>query len=209
VAPRACVRVYARVLVPPNLYIHTYIHTPSYNYPAPLLLPHFRSHYCTKHIHSYSYRYNYPTNFPHQSLTLLHYSPSYNHLAPPRPTPHPHAFPLPLLHYTLLTTTTPPLPPSYTVSHTTRLQYTPSYNYLTLFLLHTFSHNSPSQEEKISVLALAFRDTPHSAKETGATNCYLQKTEEEEKRISQPSPARSRSVAFGANPISVTLSSLG
>ena len=26
-APRACVRVYARVLVPPNLYIHTYIHT--------------------------------------------------------------------------------------------------------------------------------------------------------------------------------------
>jgi len=25
VAPRACVRVYARVLVPPNLYIHTYI----------------------------------------------------------------------------------------------------------------------------------------------------------------------------------------
>jgi len=24
-APRACVRVYARVLVPPNLYIHTYI----------------------------------------------------------------------------------------------------------------------------------------------------------------------------------------
>jgi len=27
VAPRACVRVYARVLVPPNLYIHTYIVT--------------------------------------------------------------------------------------------------------------------------------------------------------------------------------------
>jgi len=27
VAPRACVRVYARVLVPPNLYIHTCIHT--------------------------------------------------------------------------------------------------------------------------------------------------------------------------------------
>ena len=27
-APRACVRVYARVLVPPNLYIHTYIYTP-------------------------------------------------------------------------------------------------------------------------------------------------------------------------------------
>jgi len=26
VAPRACVRVYARVLVPPNLYIHTYIY---------------------------------------------------------------------------------------------------------------------------------------------------------------------------------------
>ena len=26
VAPRACVRVYARVLVPPNLYIHTSIH---------------------------------------------------------------------------------------------------------------------------------------------------------------------------------------
>jgi len=25
VAPRACVRVYARVLVPPNLYIHAYI----------------------------------------------------------------------------------------------------------------------------------------------------------------------------------------
>ena len=25
VTPRACVRVYARVLVPPNLYIHTYI----------------------------------------------------------------------------------------------------------------------------------------------------------------------------------------
>jgi len=25
VAPRACVRVYARVLVPPNIYIHTYI----------------------------------------------------------------------------------------------------------------------------------------------------------------------------------------
>ena len=25
VAPRACVRVHARVLVPPNLYIHTYI----------------------------------------------------------------------------------------------------------------------------------------------------------------------------------------
>jgi len=25
VAPRACVRVYARVLMPPNLYIHTYI----------------------------------------------------------------------------------------------------------------------------------------------------------------------------------------
>ena len=24
-APRACVRVYARVLVPPNLYIHTYV----------------------------------------------------------------------------------------------------------------------------------------------------------------------------------------
>ena len=24
-SPRACVRVYARVLVPPNLYIHTYI----------------------------------------------------------------------------------------------------------------------------------------------------------------------------------------
>jgi len=28
VAPRACVRVYARVLVPPNLYIHTYIQPP-------------------------------------------------------------------------------------------------------------------------------------------------------------------------------------
>jgi len=28
VAPRACVRVYARVLVPPNLYLHTYTHTP-------------------------------------------------------------------------------------------------------------------------------------------------------------------------------------
>jgi len=27
VALRACVRVYARMLVPPNLYIHTYIHT--------------------------------------------------------------------------------------------------------------------------------------------------------------------------------------
>jgi len=27
VGPRACVRVYARVLVPPNLYIHTYIQT--------------------------------------------------------------------------------------------------------------------------------------------------------------------------------------
>jgi len=27
VAPRACVRVYARVLVPPNLYIHTFIHS--------------------------------------------------------------------------------------------------------------------------------------------------------------------------------------
>jgi len=27
VAPRACVRVYARVPVPPNLYIPTYIHT--------------------------------------------------------------------------------------------------------------------------------------------------------------------------------------
>jgi len=27
VAPRACVRVYARVLVPPNLDIHTYIHS--------------------------------------------------------------------------------------------------------------------------------------------------------------------------------------
>jgi len=27
VAPRACVRVYARVLVPPNLYIHTYTRT--------------------------------------------------------------------------------------------------------------------------------------------------------------------------------------
>jgi len=26
VAPRACVRVYARVLVPPNLYINTYTH---------------------------------------------------------------------------------------------------------------------------------------------------------------------------------------
>jgi len=26
-AARACVRVYARVLVPPNLYIHTYIQT--------------------------------------------------------------------------------------------------------------------------------------------------------------------------------------
>jgi len=25
-SPRACARVYARVLVPPNLYIHTYIH---------------------------------------------------------------------------------------------------------------------------------------------------------------------------------------
>jgi len=25
VAPRACARVYARVLVPPNIYIHTYI----------------------------------------------------------------------------------------------------------------------------------------------------------------------------------------
>jgi len=33
VAPRACcVRVYARVLVPPNLYIHTYIHTHIYIY---------------------------------------------------------------------------------------------------------------------------------------------------------------------------------
>jgi len=29
VAPRACVRVYARVLVPPNLYIHTYPQWPS------------------------------------------------------------------------------------------------------------------------------------------------------------------------------------
>jgi len=28
VAPRACVRVYARVLVPPNMYMHTYIHIP-------------------------------------------------------------------------------------------------------------------------------------------------------------------------------------
>ena len=28
VAPRACVRVYVRVLVPPNLYIHTYRKTP-------------------------------------------------------------------------------------------------------------------------------------------------------------------------------------
>ena len=31
VAPRACVRVYARVLVPPNLYIHTYIATVYYS----------------------------------------------------------------------------------------------------------------------------------------------------------------------------------
>jgi len=30
VAPRACVRVYARVLVPLNLYIHIYIHTHTY-----------------------------------------------------------------------------------------------------------------------------------------------------------------------------------
>jgi len=32
VAPRACVRVYARVLVPPNLYIHTYIQVPDQPY---------------------------------------------------------------------------------------------------------------------------------------------------------------------------------
>ena len=31
VAPRACVRVYARVLVPPNFYIYIYIHTYTYN----------------------------------------------------------------------------------------------------------------------------------------------------------------------------------
>ena len=31
-APRACVRVYARVLVPPNLYIHTYIPLPLRSY---------------------------------------------------------------------------------------------------------------------------------------------------------------------------------
>jgi len=29
VAPRACVRVYARVMVPSNLYIHTYIGLPT------------------------------------------------------------------------------------------------------------------------------------------------------------------------------------
>jgi len=34
VAPRACVRVYTRVLVPPNLYIHTYTQ-PSYVQTAP------------------------------------------------------------------------------------------------------------------------------------------------------------------------------
>jgi len=33
VAPRACVCVYARVLVPPNLYIHTYIHGLGLNAP--------------------------------------------------------------------------------------------------------------------------------------------------------------------------------
>jgi len=32
VAPRACVRVYARVLVPPNLYIHTYIYIHRHTY---------------------------------------------------------------------------------------------------------------------------------------------------------------------------------
>jgi len=32
VAPRACVRVYVRVLVPPNLYIQYYIHTHTYTY---------------------------------------------------------------------------------------------------------------------------------------------------------------------------------
>jgi len=36
VAPRACVRVYARVLVPPNLYMHAYIYTLS---PRRLPLP--------------------------------------------------------------------------------------------------------------------------------------------------------------------------
>jgi len=30
VAPRACVRVYARVLVPPNLYIYIYIYIHTY-----------------------------------------------------------------------------------------------------------------------------------------------------------------------------------
>jgi len=32
------------------------------------------------------------------------------------------------------------------------------------------------------VLALAFLDTPHSTNETGATNCYIQKTIEKEAR---------------------------
>jgi len=32
VAPRACVRVYARVLVPPNLYVHTHTHTRARTY---------------------------------------------------------------------------------------------------------------------------------------------------------------------------------
>jgi len=43
VAPRACVRVYARVLVPPNLYIHihTYIHTKGLDYKFLILNRHF------------------------------------------------------------------------------------------------------------------------------------------------------------------------
>ena len=35
VAPRACVRVYARVLVPPNLYIYIHAHTYTHVVPNP------------------------------------------------------------------------------------------------------------------------------------------------------------------------------
>jgi len=86
VAPRACVRVYARVLVPPNLYMHTNIHTiqhvgPARSGPAPRAASPLASTSTTLPL------------FLHQ-LHLLH---------------HPHLFPLSLLPLHQLLLHLPPL----------------------------------------------------------------------------------------------------
>jgi len=84
VAPRACVRVYARVLVPPNLYIHTYIQRD--------ITKHY--HYITYNIHTWQSRLQGPQGWSggEGSFIYIYIINVPSHQPPASPSQHMHMF---------------------------------------------------------------------------------------------------------------------